>query len=285
MKPRFLLITLLVVVALLGVSGRRLLHAQLPTAPTTTNIPQSQSYLVILGIGDQAATTWDGSITVTGANLQVVRGWRFTPDDSITTASWKLSTRTSPALNGPGPIQENGVIVKISTPASSATLNVTTAQGNFSFSTQDLPFGVSKTFLSGKALVAQTNAQFQLTTSSEEEDFPVMAQSGDDVYLIYTEFVHGDRSVATGQGTKQPITDFSFLARPAGGDQVLLHALFEITADLDRTIPGYRHGRRSSCAQPLRSMDRVARGSSIRSALGQLRHLRAHCQGRWQRLL
>src|SRR5580765_7273209 len=143
MKPRFLLITLLVVVVLLGVSGRKLLHAQLPTAPTTTNIPQSQSYLVILGIGDQAATTWDGSITVTGANLQVLRGWRFTPDDSIATTSWKLSTRTGPALNGPGPIQENGVIVKISTPASSATCSVTTAQGNFSFSTQDLPFGVS----------------------------------------------------------------------------------------------------------------------------------------------
>ena len=71
-------------------------------------------------------------------------------------------------------------------------------------------------------LVAQTGAQFQLTNSSEEEDFPAMAQSGDDVYLAYTEFVHGDRSLATGQSTSQPITDFSFLSRPAGGDQVLL---------------------------------------------------------------
>ena len=49
-----------------------------------------------------------------------------------------------------------------------------------------------------------------------------MAQSGDDVYLAYTEFVHGDRSLAQSQGTSKPITDFSFLARPAGGDQVLL---------------------------------------------------------------
>src|SRR6516165_9993845 len=49
-----------------------------------------------------------------------------------------------------------------------------------------------------------------------------MAQSGDDVYLTYTEFVHGDRSLATSQSTSKTITDFSFLSRPAGGDQVFL---------------------------------------------------------------
>jgi len=49
-----------------------------------------------------------------------------------------------------------------------------------------------------------------------------MAHSGDDVYLAYTEFVHGDRSLAQTGSTTQPITDFGFLARPAGGDQVLL---------------------------------------------------------------
>src|SRR4029077_979580 len=72
------------------------------------------------------------------------------------------------------------------------------------------------------ALVAQTGAQFQLTNSDEEEDFPSMAQSGDDVYLTYTEFVHGDRSLAQRTGTTQTITDFSFLARPTGGDQVFM---------------------------------------------------------------
>src|SRR5262249_6263274 len=95
-------------------------------------------------------------------------------------------------------------------------------QGNFNFSSQDLPFGVSQSFLNGRVLVAQTGAQHQLTTSTEEEDFPAMAESGDDVYLTYTEFVHGDRSLAVGLRTTQTITDFAFLARPAGGDQVLL---------------------------------------------------------------
>ena len=31
-----------------------------------------------------------------------------------------------------------------------------TAQGNFTFTSQEVPFGVSKTFLGGKALAAQT---------------------------------------------------------------------------------------------------------------------------------
>lgn len=191
-------------------------------AASTTVVP-GQSYLVILGVGDTAATNWDGSIAVTGANIQILRGWRFTAADSITgTTSWKISTRITPSLTPPGPVQENGLIVKISVPATAATFAIATTQGNFTFSTQDLSFGSSKTFLNGKALVAQTGAQFQLSSSLEEEDFPAMAQSGDDVYLTYTEFVHGDRSLAQNQGTQTPITDFSFLARPAGGDQVLL---------------------------------------------------------------
>src|SRR5215470_17872918 len=222
MRLRFLLLILLAVVALLAVSGRRLLHAQLaaPAAPIT--VPPAQSFLVILGIGDKVATNWDGSIAVTGASIQIIRGWRFTGADSITGATWKLNTRTTPGVGQTGPTQENGVIVKVSESSAPITFNVTTTQGDFSFSSSDLPFGISKTFLNGRALVAQTSAQFQLTTSTEEEDFPAMAQSGDDVYLAYTEFVHGDRSLATGTGTTQPITDFSFLSRPVGGDQALL---------------------------------------------------------------
>src|ERR1039457_1670445 len=202
---------------------RRFLSPAVSIHAATTRVAQAQSFLVILGVGDTAATNWDGSIVVTGAPVEILRGWRFEGTDAISgTTSWKISTRVTPSLNPPGPVQENGLIVKVGASASPVKFDVTTAQGNFTFSSSDVPFGASKTFLGGKALVAQTGAQFQLTSSSEEEDFPSMAQSGDDVYLAYTEYVHGDRSQATGQGTTQPITDFSFLARPAGGDQVLL---------------------------------------------------------------
>jgi hypothetical protein len=223
MRSRFLPLILLALAAIAAFVGKRVFYPTASSQAATTTVAPAQSYLLILGVGDTTATVWDGSITVTGASIQILRGWRFSGADAISgTTSWKLSTRESPSLTPPGPVQENGLIVKISDTATPATFNITTTQGNFSFSTQDLPFGTSKTFLNGRAFAAQTGAQFQLTSSTEEEDFPSMAQSGDDIYLTYTEFVHGDRSVATGTGTAQPIADFSFLARPAGGDQVFL---------------------------------------------------------------
>jgi hypothetical protein len=223
MRARVLWLAILALAVIAALVGKRVFNPAASTQAATTTVAPARSYLLILGVGDTAATNWDGSITVTGANIQILRGWRFTGTDAVSgTTGWKLSTRVTPSLNPPGPVQENGLIVKISVPTTAATFDITTTQGNFSFSTQDIPFGTSKTFLNGRALAAETGAQFQLSSSTEEEDFPSMAQSGDDVYLTYTEFVHGDRTVATGTGTSQTITDFSFLSRPAGGDQVFL---------------------------------------------------------------
>ncbi len=220
MRLRYLVVVLLSLAAVAAFAGRRLLYTRISALSTPISFPPAQSFLVILGVGDKAGTNWDGSITATGATILSLQGWRFNNADSISgTTSWKTSTRTTP---GSGPVQETGVIVTISAADAPVTLNVKTTQGNFSFSSQDVPFGVTKSPLSGMARVAQTAAPVQLTSSNEEEDFPSMAQAGDDVYLAYTRFVHGDRSLARGQATTQAITDFKFLGRPTGMDQVLL---------------------------------------------------------------
>jgi len=222
-KLRHLVVGFSLVAAVIAFAGRRRAFPETSPPAAPISAPAVQSYLVILGIGDQADTTWDGSITAAGATILSLTGWRASGTDSITeTSSWKLATRTTPAVTPPGPYQETGVIVTVSAATAPVTFNVTTAQGNFSFSSQDVPFGSSKTFLNGKALAAQTASPLQLTSSNEEEDFPSMAQSGDDIYLAYTRFVHGDRSLAQSQSVKTAITDFSFLARPTGGDQLLL---------------------------------------------------------------
>ena len=212
----------LTLVACFGIAAWRFLHPLEGIHAATTTVTPGTSYLIIFGVGDTADTVWDGSINVTGANVEIIRGWRFAGTDAITNNTWKLSTRTTPSLNPPGPVQENGIIVKVTTASAPITFAVATTQGNFTFTSQDVSFGVSKAFLNGKALATQVGAQFQLTSSTEDEDFPATAQSGDDVYLTYTEYVHGDRSQALGQGTQTAITDFTPLARPAGGDQVLL---------------------------------------------------------------
>jgi len=223
MRLRYVVAVLVVLAAVAAFAGKRILYPEADSTPAAISSPPTQSFLVILGVGDRAVTRWDGSITATGAAILSLRGWRFNATDSISgTDSWKLGTRQAAVVNGTGPFEENGVIVTTSAATGPVTFDVKTTQGNFSFSSQDVAFGTSKTFLNGRALAAQTPASLQLTSSPEEEDFPSMAQSGDDVYLAYTRFVHGDRSQAQLQSTKQVITDFGFLARPAGGDQVFL---------------------------------------------------------------
>ncbi|HYL75898.1 MAG TPA: hypothetical protein VEU96_16930 [Bryobacteraceae bacterium] len=226
MRLRYAAFVVLALAAVVGaVAGKRLVSKEAALPLATIAAPAAQSYLVMLGVGDSTPTVWDGSITATGGTIVSLVGWRFTGTDAISgTSNWKLSTRTAPPppSQTSGPIQENGVVVTIAATAGPVTFDVKTAQGNFSFSTQDVPFGVLKPFLGGKARIAQTAAPLQLTSTNEDEDFPSMAQSGDDVYLAYTRFVHGDRSQAVGLSTKTPITDFGFLARLTGGDQVLL---------------------------------------------------------------
>ena len=223
---RLRLAAMLLVIAAIGTFiGKRLLYPAVSPLAASISSPASQTFLIILGVGDKVDTNWDGSITAAGGTIQKIDGWRFTAADSISgTSSWKLTARTAPP--GPsattGPMQENGVIVTAAASSTSVTFDVKTGHGNFTFASTDVPFGTTKTFLNGSALVAQTAAPLQLSTSKEDDDFPAMAQSGDDVYLVYTEFTHGDRTQAVGLNTKQTITDFTPFARPAGGDQILL---------------------------------------------------------------
>ncbi len=224
-------LTLLLFLSLAAfVAGKRLLFPKVVPLAASLSAPNAQSFLIILGVNDAAPTNWDGSITATGSTILSLQGWRFTDTDAISgTSSWKFSTRFAPPppQQTAGPMQENGIIVTVAAASGPIAFAVTTTQGNFSFSSQDVPFGVTRVFMKTPAgsysvHVSQTAAGLQLTTSNEEEDFPSMAQSGDDVYLAYTEFVHGDRSQATSLSTKTTITDFTPFNRPAGGDQILL---------------------------------------------------------------
>jgi len=65
----------------------------------------------------------------------------------------------------------------------------------------------------------------QLTTSAEEEDFPVVAQTPDELYLAFIEFTHGDRSQEIKRRYSKEPANFDFLARPVGGRSGDAHAL------------------------------------------------------------
>src|ERR1700730_14004569 len=138
LRLRYTTVVLLVSAAVALIVGKRLFYPGVSTRAATLTVPPAQSYLVILGVGGKTPTNWDGSITATGATILGLQGWRLSGSDSISgTTSWKLSTRASP---GSGPFKENGVIVTVSAAAGPVTFDVKTAQGNFSFSSQDVPF-------------------------------------------------------------------------------------------------------------------------------------------------
>src|SRR5262249_52286097 len=63
----------------------------------------------------------------------------------------------------------------------------------------------------------------RITDSIEDEDFPVLTQDDEAVWISYTQFVHGDRSQHRwGMMGDDAPKNLDFVARPVGGDQVLL---------------------------------------------------------------
>lgn len=198
--------------------------------PKQLTMPDTTTFRILLGVGDKTPTNWDGSVKVTGGDVASIQGWRFAQSDSSDyKSSWKASTRHLPPPNAAqrknaqgGPIAENGVLIAATLANPQAKLEIRTAQGSFAFTAQEMPLGESKAFLDGRVAVERTPSSIQLTTSTDDEDFPAIASSGDDVYVAYVVFAHADREKEGRMQIDQAPASFDDLARPAGGDQVML---------------------------------------------------------------
>ena len=160
---------------------------------------------------------WDGTVAVSDGAVRAIQGVRFGPEDSTDySSSWKAITRAQ----GPGTAVENGVIITALAQANSRW-SIHTPRGDFSFMLTDLHWGDHVAFLDGAVEVERAPATKQLTTSDDDEDFPALAKSKDDIWMSYVRFSHSDRSAESFQPIGQPLKSFEALARPAGGDQVL----------------------------------------------------------------
>jgi hypothetical protein len=225
---------------LASVSAGIYLYSQSPPPGRITSTP-GESYLIILGTQDKAPTLWAGGIKITGSTLLDLSVWRRGKGDSVNVAksSFVVNTRKLTGVSGNTSLPENGIVVTVAPQTTDIMFGVgiTHKAGTpvdctvpsptcFSFHSSDLPFGAGKYFLNGNVYVARTTPALQLTSSLEEEDFPSIARSGDDVWISYVRFVHGDRTLQQPTGFKQPLPqwvqdqNFGLLARPAGGDQV-----------------------------------------------------------------
>ncbi len=186
------------------------LFAQSTTAPPTT-----ASVRIVFGLTDTAPSPWDGTVKLDTGTVNAIQGIRFGPEDSTDySTSWKTSTRAQGQE-----VIENGVLITaLARPDSRWSIH--TPRGDFSFTLNDLPWGDQRSFLDGAVEVDRVPPTAQLTTSDDDEDFPAMAQKGDDTWLAYVKFSHANRSQEGFQPLRTPLDNFDSLARPAGGDQV-----------------------------------------------------------------
>jgi len=199
---------------------------------TELDSPQSVTFRILFGIADTDPTVWDGKVSLTSGTVLSIQGWRFSGEDSSDyQTSWKVSTRRGPARaseirqnrqGAKGPMLDNGVLIGADIKDPGARYEISTPQGAFSFQAQEIPYGAAKTFLDGRVLVDRVPSTVQLNTSDEDQDHPAIAQAGDDVYVSYIDFTHGDRAKAVEGLMREEPRSFDFLARPTGGDQVKL---------------------------------------------------------------
>jgi hypothetical protein len=226
MQKRIWLLTLIVTAAIAtGVS----LYSQSRTAKPTSE-PGAVAFRILLGVGDKQDTPWDGSVKMSSGQILGIKGWRFVDGDSTDAkSSWKASSRKSisQTTRPTGPLAvfvmfETGVIVEVSDEDPAAELQIATKQGDFSFQARAVGWGEPRSFLDGRAVVERVPLTLQLTTSTEDQDFPAIAQRGDAVYASYVEFTHRDPKLEHRQPMKEAPKNFDDFARPAGGDQVFL---------------------------------------------------------------
>lgn len=200
--------------------------------------------LLQLGLTDKESTVWDGSLKVSQGEVQELAGWRFERTDKLEgPAAWKASTRVAAGAqkgrtNNPkklgmakraaqnlGPMQENGVFVRLHDVSADSLVEVSTAQGGFTFKLADVKDGEPLDLLDGRVAVQRTAVLGRrLSPERTDDDFPAMAMGPKGAgYLTYQSFTPGiDRDERAKRWTEEP-ADLAFLAKPAGGDQLWLH--------------------------------------------------------------
>jgi hypothetical protein len=180
---------------------------------------------ILLGVGDQSETKWDGEVSATGATVSAVEPWRFDRGDAMLPGNaWRLSTHRVRRFGGGAPatrppVVANGVLVLLDRESENSEVNIRTSQGNFSVRLREVPYGVTKKLLDGKALVDRVPEWSQVTSSPDEQDNPAVASDkAGNVWLAYVEFRHNPNH----DRIRLTPNQFDLMTAPPGGDQILL---------------------------------------------------------------
>jgi hypothetical protein len=188
MRKPIVVFLLLVVAATLAASR---VKWRRPVAPQAAAAAAEEPVTILITFGylRDAEKDYSGAVTATGGQIRKLEPWRFTQQDTITgTNSWKLNIKRinfenkpdQPLRipNGGGGAARNivpaGVFVTVDPAASS--VNVQSAQGNFSIPLRDAQAGNLLRFLNGDVLVQRSAGAVRISPKNQEEhDYPSIA--------------------------------------------------------------------------------------------------------------
>lgn len=194
-------------------------------------------FRIRFGLNDTGNTTWDGTVAVSPGAVERIDGWRFQESDQVLgTTGWKASTRiltvrrgNNPKKNakkktaGTGLMADNGVFLVLTGVTEASVVKVETKQGNFQFRLADIPYGKVAEELKGAVDIERVAASRPLTSKRDDDDFPALAVAPDGgAAVAWVSFTPGlDRDERSRTWSSAP-KDFSFLAKPVGGDRLWL---------------------------------------------------------------
>ena len=186
------------------------------------------------GLNDKSNTKWDGKVAVSSGQVDLISGLRFEQQDKADgVKGWQASTRPITRNRGrnrnnkkKAPIADNGVILSLSGVGEDSVVKIATGPGNFEFELSEIPHGKVLERLDGGVEIERVAATVPLATTKDDDDFPAATVGPDGaVHVAYVSFTPGldrDKRARTSY-TKEP-EDFSFLAKPVGGDRVWLRS-------------------------------------------------------------
>ncbi|MFH1921200.1 MAG: hypothetical protein ABIP48_15130, partial [Planctomycetota bacterium] len=185
--------------------------------------------VIRFGLNDTEPSTWEGTYRVTEGRLVATDGWRFTGDDYATLSEFKLSVRRFYPrfwnLRGRDqntlPMEPNGIILTLAGLSPSSGLEVSTSRGDFTVPVGKLAYDRPKQALDGSVEYQRVPVSRQIVTSPTEDGYP-SALSGPEgrLSVAYLAFTHGE-GFESRPPIPSPPEDFSFLAKPTGGDRVM----------------------------------------------------------------
>lgn len=187
------------------------------------------SLVIRFGLNDKPPSLWEGTYRLTEGRIVATDGWRFMGNDYASVSEFKFeSRRFYPRfwqLRGRDPntfaVEPNGVILTLAGLSPSSQLEVNTTRGDFTVPVGNLKYGLPRQALDGNVNYQRLPTSRQIVKSPTEDAYAsALAGPDGDISVAYIAFRHGE-----GFERRPPITsppdDFSFLAKPTGGDQIM----------------------------------------------------------------